>query len=126
MLKKIGDQNILLVIVIVICMIVILHSIPTSYKQNNYFSNNYAFTIGKTLKYEFADGFKDCIEYKYYVRNVKFIGCITIDHEVSAQLNTFYKVKYSKIKPEISEIYLSKEITDSVEIIEAGFKYKKK
>jgi hypothetical protein len=125
MLKKFGDQNIVLVIVIVICMIVILHSIPTSYKQSNYLSNNYAFTIGKTLKYEFADGFKDCIEYKYYVRNFKYIGCITIDPEISSSLNKFYKVKYSKIKPDISEIYFSKEITDSVEIIKAGFKYKK-
>lgn len=121
MFKKIGDQN----IVIVICIVVILYSFYASNKRSDYLNNNYDFTIGKTIKYDRNDGF-NCIEYKYYVRNVKFIGCITIDPEVSSQLNTFYKVKYSNIKPEISEINLSKEITDSVEIVKAGFKYKNK
>ncbi len=86
-------------------------------------NNNYDFTVGKTMKYEFANVFKDCIEYKYYITNEKFIGCVYIDANISSPLNKFYKVKYSKIKPIISEMYLTEEIKDSVEIVKAGFKF---
>ncbi|ESU21243.1 hypothetical protein FCR2A7T_06700 [Flavobacterium cauense R2A-7] len=45
------------------------------------------------------------------------------DYEKGKPLNKFFKVKYSKIKPEISEMYLTEEIIDSVQIVKAGFKY---
>lgn len=107
-------------------MVVILYGIYKSIIRSKYLDNDYAFTIGQTIKYDFADGNKDCIEYKYFVNNRKFISCVTIDPKICCPLNKFYKVKYSKIKPEICEMYLSKEIKDSAEIIEAGFEYEKK
>lgn len=38
----------------------------------------------------------------------------------------FFQSKYSKVKPEISEMYLTDEVIDSAQIVKAGFKYIKK
>lgn len=52
---------------------------------------------------------------------MKYIGCIVNDSNISSPLSKFYKVKYSKENPEISELYLTNEIKDSVEIYKLGF-----
>ena len=90
------------------------------------FEGEFDFTIGKTVRYSFSDGFKDCIEYKYFVKGHIYTGCIYLDSQINLPLNKFYKVKYSTIEPAISEFYLKKQITDSILITEAGFKFQKK
>ena len=63
-----------------ICVVVILYSAYSSSKRMGYLDSDYGYTVGKTLKYEFADGWKDCVQYKYYVNKVKYVSCKTIDH----------------------------------------------
>ena len=38
-------------------------------------------------------------------------------------INKYYKVEFATIKPEYSRIILDQEVTDSTEIVSAGFKY---
>ena len=111
-------QNILFIIIF---MGAIIYSWYESEKNVMSLKSNYNFTVGKTLKFEYNDGFKDCIEYKYFVDSVKYIGCIVNDSNISSPLSKFYKVKYSKENPEISELYLTNEIKDSAEIYKLGF-----
>jgi hypothetical protein len=120
-IKKIREMNI---IVIVLAM-VLLYSFYNSVKRQNYLNSEYSFTVAKTIKYEFNKGWKNCIKYKYYVDNKKFDGCVTIDPEINCSIGKFYKVKFSKIKPEISELYMTEEVVDTAEISNAGFDYKK-
>lgn len=123
MFKKNETENIIMFICF---MLVILYGIYNCFKRTYYLNNEYSYTIGKTIKYDFAKGFKDCIKYEYFVNNIKYINCVTIDSKIRCPLNKFYRVKYSKIKPEICEMYLSKEIVDSAKIINAGLDYEKK
>ena len=89
------------------------------------FEGEFDFTVGKTIRYSFYDGFKDCIEYKYFVKRHIFMGCVYIDSRINLPLNKFFRVKYSIIEPTISELYLKEQITDSILITRAGFKFKK-
>ncbi|TDP57380.1 hypothetical protein [Flavobacterium dankookense] len=117
----IREQNFMFII----CAIVILYSIYSSSKHENYLSSEYGYTVGKTIKYNFADGQKNCIKYKYYVNNVKFVNCVVIDPKISCPINKFYRVKYSKIKPEISELYFTKRVIDTGEVFKAGLNFEK-
>lgn len=108
-------------IIFIVCAFVIFIAIYNSNKYESNLEKDYGFTVGKTLEYKFADGFKDCIEYKYFVDSLKYIGCVINDSNISTVKNKFYKVKYSKENPEISELYLTNEIKDSTKIYSSGF-----
>lgn len=112
-------------IIFIICVLAFLILINRHKSETQQFEGEFNFTIGKTIKYSFLDGFKDCIEYKYFVNKVKYTGCVYFDSEINLPLNKFYKVKYSIMKPEISELYLNEQITDSIEIMKKGFKLNK-
>lgn len=106
-----------------ITMIIILVISSKFSSRKNILSNNYEFTIGKTIKYEFYDGFKDCITYEYYIDDKKFTGSEVIDPKVNLPINKYFKVKFSKMKPNISELNFSEQVIDSSIIIKAGFKF---
>ncbi|NMH27849.1 hypothetical protein [Flavobacterium silvaticum] len=90
-------------------------------KKPDQLNSGYNFTIGKTLEYSFADGHKDCISFKYFVASIKYMGCVVNDSQISSPLGKFYKVKYSKEDPEMAQIYLTDEISDSSEIYSSGY-----
>lgn len=123
MFKKGETENIIMFICF---MLVILYGLYNSIKRSYYLDNDYAYTIGKTVRYQFAKGFKNCIEYTFFVNDKKYDGCVVIDPEVCCPLNKFYRVKYSKIKPEICEMYLNQEVKDSSKIMDAGLEYEKR
>lgn len=119
-ITKEKSQNILYIIFV----LVILYTIYVSSERKNHLKQSSEFTIGKTFKYSGFGGNEDFVAYKYYVNSIEYSGNKRRDYEMDYPLNKFYKVKYSKVKPEISEIYLTQEIIDSTEIVKAGFKYK--
>jgi hypothetical protein len=93
-------------------------------QRNNYLKSNYGFTVGKTIRYSGSDdGGNSYIEYRYYVNRMTYYNFVCDNYKKRSPLKKNFKVKYSKIKPEISEMYLTEEITDSAEIVKAGFKY---
>lgn len=108
-------------VMIIVCVLVLFSMIYNSAKHSRQLNDDYGFTVGKTLKYDFADGHKDCIEYKYFVDSIKHIGCVVNDSQISSPLGKFYKVKYSKADPEVVELYLTNEIKDSSKIYNSGF-----
>ncbi|MGL2999642.1 hypothetical protein [Flavobacterium sp. RSSB_23] len=120
-MSKTTLQNILFIIICVM----ILYYVNKSYKADQYLKSNYDFTIGKTLKFTGAGGNKGFISYCYFVSGKKYKGDVRRNRKIDSSIGNFFKVKYSKVNPEISEMYLTEEITDSSEIVKAGFKYKK-
>jgi hypothetical protein len=38
-------------------------------------------------------------------------------------MNKYYKIEVASVKPEYSRLLLNQEVTDSTEIVNAGFKY---
>lgn len=113
--------------IIIISFIVFLIIQYNGIQRETYLKSNYIFTVGKAVRYSGTDdGGNSYIEYKYYVERLKYINYVYDDYKKDSPLKKYYKVKYSKIKPEISEMYLTEEITDSTEIVKAGFKYKNK
>ena len=109
------------ILFLTICTSIIIYSWCKSNKNTLELKNNYSFTAGKTIKFEYNDGFKDCIEYKYFVDSVKYIGCVINDSNIVSPISKFYKVKYSKDNPGSSQLYLTHELKDSVEIYKLGF-----
>jgi hypothetical protein len=126
MMNKFLEGQKLLTIFYVIVAIMILYSAYVSSKREDYLKQNYGFTIAKAFEYSGTGGNKGYVDYKYFVDSIKYIGEVRRNYEMDSPLEKYYKVKYSKVKPEISEMYLTEEIIDSAEIVKAGFKYKKK
>jgi len=117
-MEKKSKGSIYIIVIIAVIAVSIMYSY---FKKNNYLHQNFDFTVARTINYINAgDIYKD-IEYIYFVNNLKYTGYIKEDYDLKSPLKKYYKVKYSKIKPEISEIYLLEEITDCSEIVRAGF-----
>jgi hypothetical protein len=111
-------------IMYVILAIGVLYTVYKNVEFDDYLKDNYEFTTGKATKYSGTGGLDRNVAYKYYVNNNVYIGAVKRDYEMASPLNKYYKVKYSTVKPEVSEMYLTEEITDSSEIVKAGFKLK--
>jgi hypothetical protein len=110
--------------IIIISFIVFLIIQYNGLQRETYLKSNCVFTVGKTVRYSGTDdGGNSYIEYKYYVDSLKYINYVCDDYKTGSPLKKYFKVKYSKIKPEISEMYLTEEVTDSAQIVKAGFKY---
>lgn len=109
-----------------IVVLVILYTSYESSKRDDYLKENCEYTVGKAFEYSGTGGNKGYVAYKYFVDSLKFIGEVRRNYETISPLGKYYKVKYSKVKPQISEMYLTEEITDSTEIVKAGLKYKNK
>lgn len=125
-LNKLTIKDYVFIVAFLAFFRVIIYWINTNSDQDRKDSlKEHAFTVGKTFKYSFNDGFNNFIDYKYFVNGKKNVGHIDLDSHKNLPLNKYYKVKYSITKPEISEIYLEQEIKDSLEIFKAGFNNKK-
>jgi hypothetical protein len=86
--------------------------------------NEYKFeTVGKVYKFDSNRSFS----YYYYIYNYKekeYEGYQDNDSFGGEDcVNKFYKLNLSTINPEYSKIFLDQEVTDSTEIVNAGFKY---
>lgn len=59
----------------------------------------------------------------FYYNGSKYESWKSIDKSGSMYINKYYKVELSTEKPEYSNILFDQEVTDSIEIVKAGFKY---
>lgn len=109
-------------IMLLIFILTIIFFIYENLEFDNYLKDNYAFTVGKSTGYSGRGGTNRSINFIYYVGNKRYEGSTSRDYELNSPLKRYYRVKYSTVKPEISEIYLDEEIIDTLEIIKAGFK----
>ncbi|WP_395060366.1 hypothetical protein [Flavobacterium sp.] len=85
-------------------------------------NNNKHITICKVYKINSRRSFTDaCYYYKY--NNESYESWESIHNSGNQYLNRYYKVWVSTENPEYSKIFLNQEITDSTEIVSAGFEY---
>jgi hypothetical protein len=106
-------------IILLICIFYFIYSLKNYDKEGKkYLSGDCVWTIAKTIK---AYGENEYIGYKYFVNGKLFYSSVGYE-SIPAELDHFYLIKYSKIKPEINEIYFDKEITDRIKIRKTGYK----
>ncbi|OOV17729.1 hypothetical protein [Flavobacterium sp. LM4] len=102
-----------------------LYAVYRGTHRQDYLKQNCEFTIGRAFEYTGTGGNNGFVAYKYFVNGSIYKGDVRRNFEKASPLGKYYVLKYSKIKPEISEIYLNEEVTDSGKIVKAGFKYQK-
>lgn len=95
-----------------------------NYEFDYYLKDNYDFTIGKTIGFSGRGGTQRNIDYVYYVAGIEYQGSTGRDYQLSKPLKRYFSVKYSQIKPQISEISFDNEVTDTIMILNAGFQFK--
>jgi hypothetical protein len=124
MIKIIKNNHITVVFLFfsLLSLFMIYKNIEIDNEYDKYLKTNYSYTIAKTTKFSGTGGRPYNIAYKYYVDGKKYESAIARDYNLKDPLRKFYKVKYSIEKPEISEINLNLQITDSQKIYKAGFK----
>ena len=61
--------------------------------------------------------------YYFYFNNEKHFSGEYVDNDKRYIINKYYRVELSTVETKYSRIYLDNEITDSSDIIKAGFKY---
>jgi hypothetical protein len=118
MTKEISNYGKVIIFSLSVLLFIYLINIPS--EREEYLNGECVWTIGKTIKY--SGEFNECIEYNYFVDGKLCYNSANEDENVSDPLKRFYLVKYSKIRPEFSEMYLDKEITDSIKILKTGYK----
>lgn len=91
--------------------------------EQNIENNKYE-TIGKV--YNFVSNRSSSSYYfNYYYEGKKYNKSNLIDYFDGEEcVNKYYKINLSTKNPNYSKIFLDQEVTDSAEIVNAGFEYK--
>src|SRR5690554_3626529 len=84
-------------------------------------SDDLDYTIARTTGYSGRGGMESYIDYVYFVDNKKYERANKRNYDYKDPLKKYYVVKYSRKKPNVSELDLSQEVTDTLKIREAGF-----
>lgn len=121
----IKERNKPYIMIFIGILLVFLINWYVGFERDNNLNKDCDYTVGKTIQYQFSDGFKDCIQYKFYVNDIKYSGCAIIDPVIRSPLSKYFIVKFSKTNPKINELDWNKEVTDSIQIRKAGFQDKK-
>ncbi len=92
------------------------NDIDSNIKENKYQ------TTCKVYKFESRRSSRHVYYYYYYdgIKYERWENCNVSENEV---LNKFYRVDISTENPSNSKILIDQEVTDSIEIVNAGFKY---
>jgi hypothetical protein len=117
------DENLMKIVFIAIAL-GILYYVYKNQENHEYLQSNVIFTVGKATEYSGTGGAKRFVSYIYYIEGKKHNGGVARNYDMVAPLDKYYRIKYSKTKNEISEMNLNEEVTDSVLIVNAGFKYR--
>ena len=110
----------LILFVMVLCFFVY-----KNIESDIYLNGNCNYTVAKALSFSGRGGAPRYVDYIYTVNNIEYSASQRRDYDVDSIIDRFFKVKYAIDKPDISEMYLKQEVTDTVQILEAGFKIKK-
>jgi hypothetical protein len=79
-------------------------------------------TVAKVFYISYRRSFTDARFY-FYFNGIKYESGKHIDNSGKKYMNKYYKIEVASVKPEYSRILLDQEVTDSTEIVNAGFKY---
>lgn len=89
-------------------------------KENTIIDKNKFSTIAKVYEIKSKRSFTYA-RYYFFFSGEKYFSGEYVDNDKRNTINRYYKVELSSVEPEHSRIYLDKEITDSIEIVRAGF-----
>lgn len=92
-------------------------------KENAIIDKNKFLTIAKVYEIRSKRSFTYA-RYYYLFNGQKYFSGEYVDNDKRTTINRFFKVELSSIEPRHSRILLDKEVTDSLEILNAGFQYK--
>lgn len=109
-------------ILVVVLGVIIYKSDQNNKKEKISIDNNKYSTIGKVFKIVSRRSFTH-IYYYYNYNGLKHETWKNADVSEDEVLNKFYRIDISTENPSYSRIFLDQEITDSTEIVNAGFKY---
>lgn len=115
------NKNIQLFIGMGIILIFVLFNSVRLRKNEKKINETGLSTVGKVIDKDFT-GKMFGIKYSYFV-NSKYYTGVKQTNGAKNYMYKFYIIKYVKENPEISEIYLNEEVTDSIEIVKAGFTF---
>jgi hypothetical protein len=80
-------------------------------------------TIGRVYKFESSRSF-DYYDFDYYYNGIRYKNAKNArGMKTENRLNKFFRIEFSMKNPEYSKIHLDQEVTDSTEIVKAGFEY---
>jgi nitrogen regulatory protein PII-like uncharacterized protein len=116
-------EKIICLILILVLALIFYVSNQSETKKEISISNNKYTTVGKIFKIVTRRSFTHIYYYYNYngLRHESWENAKVAEDEV---LNKFYLVNLSIENPSYSKIFLEQQITDSIEIANAGFKYK--
>ncbi|MCV9932945.1 hypothetical protein OIU80_11700 [Flavobacterium sp. LS1R47] len=75
----------------------------------------YEIKSGKTYTYA---------RFYFFFNQEKYYSGDYVSNDMRKTINRYYRVDLSSVDPKYSKIHLDQEVTDSIEIVKAGFKYK--
>jgi len=118
---SIKEKIIGLIFIIIFAVFAYLISKTQNEIKNNILENKDQ-TVCKVFRIESRRSFKHVYYYYNYngIRYERWDNGNVSEDEV---LNKFYRVDISTENPSYSKILLDQEVTDSIEIVKAGFKY---
>ncbi|MFH6996047.1 hypothetical protein [Flavobacterium sp. FlaQc-48] len=91
-------------------------------KNNEIINKNKFTTIAKVYDIKLGKSFTKA-SYHFFLNDVQYSSEEYIDYDRRNSINKYYRVDLSSVEPKYSKIHLDQEVTDSTEIVNAGFKY---
>jgi|LakMenEpi03Aug12_release.lakeMendotaPanAssembly.Ray.scaffolds.fasta_scaffold756286_1 hypothetical protein len=116
-------EKIIGLILVMILVVIIYKSNQNDKKEGISIDNNKYITVGKIFKIVSRRSFTH-VYYYYNYNGLRHETWKNADVSEDEVLNNFYRVNISTENPSYSEILLDQEVTDSTEIVNAGFEYK--
>lgn len=91
-------------------------------KSNEIINKNKFSTIARVYKIESGKTYTYAHFY-FFFNKEKYSSSEFITYDMRKTINKYYRVDLSSVAPKYSKIHLENEVTDSTEIVNAGFKY---
>lgn len=113
-----------------IVSLVIGYMVYSHFYNSNELDKNGVYGIGKMIDFSYCSGGSNCGEYEYIYKGKKYNSTFRSERNYldkasnnkKRYIDKFYLIKHSNKKPDVSEIFLEKEIRDKLKIKNSGFK----
>lgn len=105
---------------------IIIYGIIQAFIYNNNFDKSIEehkyTTVAKIIKFKYFSKGRSETHIEYYFKSKPYEIIKEIGRNTENKVNKYYVLDLSTENPKYSKIYLDQEITDTLEIIKAGFK----
>ncbi|SDY09512.1 hypothetical protein SAMN05444411_1234 [Lutibacter oricola] len=116
------------IVIGVIAFSIIFYMIFTHFTNIDELDKYGVISVGKMIEFGYCNGGANCGKYEYYYDNKRYTSTFRSERNYSFDkkekkeyINRYFEILLSKQNPEISEIYLNKEINNLERIRKIGF-----